>query len=241
MALFDECIQSLREYLQEKASRGIIRKIESSSREWPSSKGPNIILKEDTWIELGNPKMASKAFLLWTEDLSKVMDGAITLVGPELDETSEKSLPFAQIIIVGGHDFEDDNYIKLRRLQYDIDLDGYMIRTVPQRQRIWSRVSIDAAEKGFRLEDLGNALIKNFKSKMSFVDAAEVIFITSSKQDVNELDDISIHVQRIVSAMDKMTIERSLDCDTCEYVDVCGTIPELRAYRERLKSSDGGA
>ncbi|MHA1432155.1 MAG: hypothetical protein ACTSRV_17455 [Candidatus Freyarchaeota archaeon] len=60
--------------------------------------GRGIILREDTFVELGNPKSASAALVLWTENPELVRDGYITIVGPDIPEV-EGYLPFAQITL----------------------------------------------------------------------------------------------------------------------------------------------
>jgi len=61
-----------------------------------------------------------------------------------------------------------------------------------------------------------------------------LIFVTSSKADVEELKDLQQKVTRIISAMNKMMEELSFDCSSCEYLDVCGDVRQLGALREKL-------
>ncbi|MEZ4549338.1 MAG: hypothetical protein R2874_02375 [Desulfobacterales bacterium] len=42
------------------------------------------MLGQDTAVELGNPKNASKAFLVWVNDPAVIKNGRISLVGPDL-------------------------------------------------------------------------------------------------------------------------------------------------------------
>ena len=56
---------------------------------------------------------------------------------------------------------------------------------------MWSRVSKNAAEKGFCFETLGRALMAIFKSDMPKVQAVEILFVTSSKEDLEQLDNIA--------------------------------------------------
>ncbi len=235
MGLFDKEIKELKAYIQKKNDKGKVRKIVNFHHEdWPQKGASEIILKDDVGVELGNPGNASKCFFVWTEN-GDVRDGRITIIGPDLTECKCESIPFAQILIFRGR-FEDEyeRYRELRSAQYNTNLHGYMIRIIPQRQQIWSRISKDALEKGFSLKILGRYLIEKSR-EMEYVDGAEVIFVTSSKEDVKELNDISTRVQRIFDAMNKMVEEMSLDCDTCEYNDVCYDVQELRKIRERLQ------
>jgi CO dehydrogenase/acetyl-CoA synthase beta subunit len=157
-----------------------------------------IILKEDTAVELGNPNVASCAFILWTSNSTLVNDGRITLIGPDIQESYGESLPFAQILIIGGSGLKDQHHLVLEQ-HYAISnrIEGYMIRLAPQRQRMWTRVSKRAVEKGFSFKTLGRAIMAIYKSELPVVEAAEVIFVTSSKEDVKGLEGIATEVQRI--------------------------------------------
>jgi acetyl-CoA synthase len=234
MGLFDEEVEGLNACLEKMEVRGIVRKTRCSDcKDWPSSNGSQIILKEDVGVELGNPETASDSILVWTEDL-EIEDGVIAIVGPDLSKGKNMHLPFAQILIFKGH-FEDEYecYKKLRRLQRDVNLDGYMLRATPQR--LWVRVSKEALDRGFSLGNLGRALIDKFK-KESYIKAVQVVFVTSSKE-VKELGDISNRVKRIVGAMNKMVEELSLDCNTCDYQGVCKESNELRRIRKKLQGA----
>jgi len=111
----------------------------------------NIILKEDTFVELGPPNRASCTVVLMITETDLVNDGRITLAGPDIQESSGKTLPIGQVLIVTGAGLSNEHYMELEQCQYISNrLPGYMIRFVPRR--MWSRVSKMAAEKGFSFE-----------------------------------------------------------------------------------------
>ncbi len=60
-----------------------------------------------------------------------------------------------------------------------------MIKSIPQH--MWSRVSLDAAGKGFNFEILGRALMAIYRSAVPKIEAMEVMFVTSSKEDLQLL------------------------------------------------------
>src|SRR4030042_668699 len=155
-----------------------------------------IILRGDTFVELGNPDRGSCAFLLWTDNPSLVRDGKITLIGPDIQESAGASLPFGQVLLVGGIGLGREEHALVEQNQFISDqIEGYMIRSVSQR--MWSRVSKQAAEKGFCFETLGRALAAIFKSEMPSVQSVEILFVTSSKEDLEQLEDIGRQVQKI--------------------------------------------
>ena len=81
-------------------------------------------------------------------------------------------------------------------------------------------------------------IIESYKSKFD-IPSIEIVFVTSSREDVEELGDLHEKVKRIVKAMHKMMEEMSFDCSSCEYLDVCGDVRQLGALRERLMKEKG--
>ena len=197
-----------------------------------STERPSIVLKEDTWLELGNPNTSSTAPVLVTDSLDLVDDGAITLIGPDVPE-ARGSLPFAQILLIASKELQDEDYRKLNSFQYELELAGYMIKAVPSSLTIWSRISKESAGEGFSFEILGKAIADRYQSTFN-IPSIEIVFVTSSKKDVEELVGVHQKVTRIISAMNKMIEETSFDCSSCEYLEVCGDVRQLGALRERL-------
>lgn len=240
MKAFDPDIGRLREYIAQKRGAGRkVRRLDSGKggeRAGFSTGGkPTIVLREDAQVELGNPGAASLAVVLLTESLELVNDGAISLVGPDIPE-ARGSLPFAQVILVGSTRLKDEDYRKLNSAQYELDLKGYMIKSLPSELSIWSRASRDSVRDGLSLEVVGKALGDGLKSRFD-LQSLEVIFVTSSDDDVRELGDISRKARRILGAMNKMVEELSFDCATCEYSDVCREVVELKKMRRELMKS----
>ena len=241
MGLFDPHYKDIQAYLTRKRNQGKVSEtLHHGKTAWPSLKNRNLVLRQDTAVELGNPGDASVSFLLWMDDPSLIPHGQITRVGPDLPQAGNKQLSFGRVVIVGGSDFNEENsfdrYREMELLRYDIHLKGYMMRGVSQYQREWSRVSREAIDNGFSLQVLGGAIIDTF-SKLNYIRSAEVIFITSSREDVLEMSAISANAMKIIGAMNKMAGEMSFECDTCEYTDVCADVAELRSMRNALDHS----
>lgn len=242
MALFDTHLEEIRAYLDKKRGQGKMTEVLYQGKtDWPSSKNRNLVLGQDTAVELGNPRDASVSFLLWVDDPSLITHGKITLIGPDLPQSEKRQLSFAKVVIVGGVDFDAENsfdrYREMELLRYDIHLKGYMMRGVSQYQREWSRVSREAIANGFSFQVLGGAIIDAF-STLKYVHSSEVIFITSSREDVLEMRTLSDSVMTLLGAMNKMAGEMSFDCDTCEYTDVCADVAELRSMRNALEKKE---
>lgn len=206
---------------------------------------PSVILKEDTCVELGSPSTASCAFLLWTDNPSLIRNNRITLIGPDINESMGKSLPFGQVLIMGGADLKEEHQATLEWSQYISDrIEGYMIRSIPQRT--WSRVSKKATEKGFCFETLGRALMGIIRSELPMVAATEILFVTSNKEDVAKLESIAKQVEKIARDIKrgKFVVEDDgtyvctdgLDCSVCLDKDVCDRIREIIGLRKAKTS-----
>nr|MDO8082193.1 hypothetical protein [Candidatus Freyarchaeota archaeon] len=237
MEIFDIIMEQLRQRIEEWKTRGRKTReiqcptsVEELNRSLPHSSEPGIILKEDTFVEFGNPKTASAAFVLWTEDPELVRDGNITIVGPDIPE-AKGDLPFAQILLAQVKGLKPEDYSLLRRNQYDLHLEGYMLRAVPQRQRVWSRVSREAVKKGFNLETLGRALMVSLKKNPPRAGVVEVILVTSSEEDVRELGTIAEKAWRTATPVKAAP---AYDCINCENREICDEIWRMLQLRRGL-------
>jgi len=234
MELIDKTIREFRSFIDGLPGK----RIEMPARPWPEGGPRNIVLAGDVGLELGNPENDSIANILWTDDLSLVKDESITLIGPDFPESAGKRLPFGKIVLVGVEGFNEDNTYdrcsELDLLRYDIDLEGFMLRAVSQYQREWCRISKTALNEGFSAGHLGSVLMKMLK-KTPYVRSAEIVFLTSSQDYIQKLRDIVNPAVRVVAAMNKMANELELDCEECEFEDVCDEADEMKEMRERAK------
>jgi CO dehydrogenase/acetyl-CoA synthase beta subunit len=148
-----------------------------------------------------------------------------------------ESLPFGKVVIAGVEGFTEDNAYDLHKdldfLRYSINLKGFMMRSVSQYMREWCRISQTAIRNGFSARILGSALINLFVEK-PFVKTVEVIYITSSPQDVVRLREITSPAEKIIAAMNKMASEMDFECESCDYQEVCDDASQLKAMRDRL-------
>jgi hypothetical protein len=253
MAIFDAYFGKLAEYVEQMRAGGAkVRGFDSPGsvgelkeglpvRVGPQA-GGGIILRGDTFVELGSPEAGSCAFVLWTERPSLVKDGRVTLIGPDIPDSEGGSLPFGQVVMVGGAGLGQAEHQALDQSQYVSDqVEGYMIKSTPGR--MWSRVSKDAASKGLNFHALGQALIAIFKSEVDKVEGVEVIFVTSSKDDVQRIVDIAAQVQKIgkdivreawlARGYDILECNIGGDCGQCTDKSVCDEIREVISVRKK--------
>ena len=241
MGLFDRAFISLRDCMKDLSDRHLLREIVHSGDllpAWPQGGDRNLVLGSDVGIELGHPRDESLSFVLWSENSGDVKNGLVSLAGPDLGESGLKSLPFGKVVLLGGSGFNEENscvrHRALESIRFDVDLNGYMLRAASVYQREWIRISREALRDGFSLAILGRALSEKFRQK-DYIDAVEILFVTAGRQDVLSLKPVAAEVGRIAGAMGKMTEEMALDCEDCEYVDVCNEVAELKRMRDALR------
>jgi len=209
---------------------------------------PGVLLRSDTFLELGNPAAGSCAAAMWTDDTSLVVDGRITVVGPDIpdvgdiggianlagaDGSSSRSLPFAQVLLAAGPDLCEEDHEQILQVQHVGDrVEGYMVRSTSEY--VWARVSNDAATKGFDLESLGRILLHLTKTAIPKASAAEVVFVTTSKDDVERMSEVVNRAKSIgrdmVSELWKargFDLDCDFDCGSCSDEAVCDDIRDV--------------
>ncbi len=240
MDLFENTFDVMKDYAEKRSAAAAI--FSADANDWPSGAGRNVVLSDDMAVELGSPQTASTSVLLWTENPGRVRDGRITLIGPDIGTSADRSLPFGKVVLVCVSGFNEDNiyerYKEMEAVRYAMDLKGYMMRAASQYQREWSRISREALQNGFSFTVLGGAL-RNGYLKKDYIHAVEFLFVTSDIADVNELGDITRKVSRTINAMDKMFSEMKSDCDECEYNDVCDEVSDLKKMRNARNKKRG--
>lgn len=200
-----------------------------------------MIFKEDTFVELGNPVNGSASVVLWTRQAELVRDGLITRIGPDIPASEGRSLPFGQVILLGGSRLEGKDLGRLERASSPSSLlEGYMIRHVPRK--LWSRVSRGAAARGFCFETLGRALMARYKETFPLLESVEILFVTSSKADVEELEAIGLQAKGKALSIRKLTRTEEgiyecdeLNCNECPEKEICDTIREVLVIRKKGK------
>ncbi len=238
MHLLDQCIHDARNYIdiKKKTVTSQVFKVDRSIT-WPQSEKSGLVLIPNLAVELGSPEVSSVSFQTWTQDASMVNDETITIIGPDISISSEKRLPFGKIIIAEVEGFNENNAADRTRemflSKFNISLSGFMLKSASNYMAEWCRISKDAVNSNFSFQILGSSLINELK-KLDYVRSVEIIFVTSSNEDVNELFEIGNRSVRIVNAMSKMVNEMSYDCGECEFQDICEDADELREIRDNL-------
>jgi len=250
MSVFDPYILETAAFLQRNRNRGVrstefLRRPQGDPVPEPSpgptgpGLHPGIILRSDTFVELGNPDAGSCGFGLWTGDPSLLENGRVTLVGPDIAESPLGSLPFGQVVMVGGAGLTGDDQAAIGQAQVVADqIEGYMVRS--SSRNIWSRVSKQVGARGFSFDTLARSLMFLIKSALPRVESVEITFVTSSKGDVLTLNQIAESAQAIGRAALKehwkargYDLDCDLHCGSCHDKTVCDDIRKVVATRLR--------
>ncbi len=238
MEIYRQSINQLFNLLERERKQGnVITHAFSTDFSWPEGGERNFVFKQETAIELGPPKKESVSFLFQTGKEDRLKNGRISVIGPELGESEYKKHDFGLIILIDAelpdpwNDYR--SFQNLEEIKYRVDLKGYMRRGVSQFLREWSRISREAVEAGFNLHVLGQALSREY-GKLEMVRSVEVILSTDLTV-VRELKAIVGKAFRFLRATHKMIDENEMDCDACEYSDICTESEDLKTIRkERL-------
>jgi len=215
--MFEELVDEIRQFLGKIVGDGKVTV--KDFREFPRwERKKDVVLKKDLAYEMG--KQNSVLLLMWGKAENRIY----------LPTWDGKDLA---VIVIADAEIGDEYecFRTMRDVFYGLDLRCVTIRSLPSQMRVWLRVGKDAERDGFNLGIFGRAIIESM-NKLDFVRATDVIFITSG---IDNFKDIFSRGKRIVEALIKMHEEELLNCEECDYSDVCSEIPELKRIRERMR------
>ncbi len=204
---------------------------------------PEVILAEDVAVELGHPATASGTVVLITVEPDLVHQGRITIVGPDLDTMNNEQShhPIAQVVVLAVHPGHMPDPFEVENAQFLMNrLPGYMVRSVPGR--LWVRVSKKGRARGLTLEAVGSALISSYIRDFESVERAEVVFVTSSREDVEALSQVTAEAailagrhKKLVLGLDGEIECPELECETCDDKPVCDNLRDVVIKRRRQR------
>ena len=211
----------------------------------PAFEGKSI-RKEDMYVEFGGGR--SPAFeLLRMREKDEVVDGKITVIGPEITVMKEGSAnPLAIIISVAGKAMKKDYEPVLERRIHNFVNYGEGSWHVAQRDLIWVRISKEAAAKGVRIEHLGKLLASKFRMDFpSLIDAVSVTLITDRDKVLaakQEAEAVYAERDARVRGMKDSDVGTYYSCTLCQTFapnHVCVITPERPALCGAISWLDG--
>jgi CO dehydrogenase/acetyl-CoA synthase beta subunit len=212
--------------------------------------GSSLVMRSETFLELGSPAAGSCALLLFSPRASLVRDGRVTLVGPDIPEVPPGSvLPFGQVIVVGGEALSEADYLHLLEAQrLGGRIQGFMVKSTSGK--VWCRVGRGLAAKGFDFAALGSTLRALVRQAIPAAEAVEMLFVTSARDDLRPLLEIEGEAAGIWHDIRaRQWKERGIDitecafgghCGSCADRDVCDNVRKLSHTRKLLAEMNGG-
>jgi len=202
-----------------------------------------IILQEETGLELGGLNKKSFSLIFPLTDLELIEKGKITILGHEINTIKEKSVDFSLFLLIGINKNLEKDIEKLRQLNFISNgIEGFLIRTIPRR--FWCRISSDAIEKKFSFEFLGNAIHHLFRQKFgNLIKSIEIIFINSYPDAIDQFREASSEIMTQIKKRWRDKIEewkKNIDCDydwgceICPYQEECYNVKQVLVSREDI-------
>ena len=202
----------------------------------------DVILKEETGLELGG--MNKKSFLLIypINESNLLKDGNIILIGPEINAIRESTIDFGILLLVSLNKNSSKELKDLNSFSFiSNSIEGFSIRSIPRK--FWSRISKDTLKKGFSFALLGSAIEHLYRLKFdNQIEAIELIFISSSSDDIIEFLSIStdlIHnlnkkwLKKLDNWKKRIDCDYDWGCEICPYQVECYEIKKVLVARNK--------
>lgn len=216
------------------------------------------VRKEQLYCEFGG-KVSTGFELITLGESSKIEDGKINLIGPDIDKLAEgkKCLDLGVLVEVSGRKMQKEFEPILERQLHRFFNYCMGVMHIGQRDMNWIRISKDAYQKGLRLKHLGIVLHAMIHQEFgAIVDKVQVTFFTQEEDVQREL----IKAKKIYAERDArlggMTDESAdtfYSCELCqsfapnhvcvitpEKVGLCGAYSWLDARAAYEISPSGG-
>ncbi|MFX0070145.1 MAG: hypothetical protein ACFFAO_03555 [Candidatus Hermodarchaeota archaeon] len=202
-----------------------------------------IILKEETVLELGGENRNSFSLVYPISNFNIVQDGKIILIGPEVSEISERILDFGLFILIGYKQLSIEDVNILREYNFISNgIEGFMIRTIPRR--FWCRISKVIKDK-FSFEFLGNAIYYLYKQKFEkTIKSIEIIFIVAYPDLIEEFKELTSDIRNQIEKNWKEKVDKwkkridcdyEWDCNECPYYETCEDIKDVLIERNKIR------
>ena len=204
------------------------------------------IRKEEMYVEFGGTR--SPAFeLLRTADSKEVIDGRVTVIGPEIDKIPQGSAsPLGIIVEVTGALMKKEYEPVLERRIHNFINYGEGSWHSAQRDLIWVRISKEAVAEGIKIEHLGKLLAAKFRMDFpTLIDAVKVTLITDPEKIIPALEIArKIYQERDerIAGMKDDDVDLYYSCTLCQTFapnHVCVITPERPALCGALTWLDG--
>ncbi len=205
----------------------------------------NIILQEETKLELGGINKKSFSLIYPTNGLNYIENGKITLIGSEISKFSKPSLDFGMLVLIGSNEITEKDFNNLRQFSLLSDgIEGFLIRSIPRK--FWYRISAEVIKKNFSFEFLGNAIMYLYEQKFKdLIESIEILFISSYPESIDELINVTAKLREDINEKWKNKIKKwkkRIDCEydwlceECSFYDTCDLVKEVLDARKNIEN-----
>ncbi len=236
MKIFDEIILKVDGLLADKGGKSYAF---SSKKLADSTQKNELVLGSEAAYELGAVSKSCVNFVTVTMDESLVPCDEVVVYGKDLKEIAA-DCNFARITIVRTDDIYEHgeqhayNIFKdIELSKFNVNIDGYMMRSSGFYGREQVRVSKKILKKGISFHGVGNRFISQYKQN-KHVAAVKVIFITLDQFDYGKLESIAIDANARMKALNHMLADLKMDCKACEWKPVCDEVDGMKEAHEAM-------
>jgi len=155
-----------------------------------------VVRRADMRVEFGGKHSRAFEYLKMAE-MDDVTDGKIEVFGDGFEDVDQEgSMDMGIVVKVAGREMEEDFEPVLERQIHDFINGASGIQHIGQRDIVWIRISKNAADKGFNLEDFGKIIHARLHGNFGAVlDKVEVAIYTKK-------EDIEKHLEEARKAYD---------------------------------------
>ena len=208
------------------------------------NKYKEIILKEETGLELGGRGKDSFILIYLIKNEKMIKDGQITLLGSEIKEIEEDNVHFGLLCLIEVSESSEKEIGYIDNLSFVSNgIEGFMIRSIPRK--FWCRISSEVLKKGFSFEFLGTAFYYLFKESYGDkIDRIEIFFINNDLDSIKEFLKVNASIQdkylesnreKIEKWRKKIECEYDWGCHICPYRFECQKFKEILIKRENIE------
>ncbi|MFX1274611.1 MAG: hypothetical protein ACFFAT_06145 [Promethearchaeota archaeon] len=202
-----------------------------------------IILQEETLLELGGVNRESFLLIFPTKEESLVNNGRITLIGPEIKDIKGNSVDFGLFILLGCKKITEEDFDNLRQFSFiSNSIEGFMIRTIPRR--FWCRINSNILPK-FSFEFLGNAIQYLYKQQFKdLVQDVEIIMLCSKPDLIDNFKELTSELYNYINSKwskkieiwkKRIDCEYDWNCEDCPYIETCDKIRDVLEERKKME------
>lgn len=195
----------------------------SGERPAPKTAHAGLILKTETYAELGSPETSSAQLVLYSNEAG---EDAARLIGPDLSRLSQNAASFAEVVILKGPSVDAETYYQFtQRHQRLFDAPGWMVKAAGGR--LWVRAGRRDPAPTF--EAAAATLIARTHEAFPQVQGVEVWFITKNDPLVARLFERAQTLQTAARQIkENIWKARGFDYRSCQLAGHCGSCSDKK-------------